>query len=113
MTGPGVVAAHKQVAANGVVAVVATAVQPAIATPAAVKLTAPATLVVAMMPVGPWPTIALPPLRTAVGVVVAADAAVTPTVATLARAMAPTASPDINLFISHFLLFGWLLILDG
>ena len=51
------------------------------------------------------PKTALPPLRTTVGVVVAAEAVVTPKAAMLPRTMAPTAMPDIIRFILYCLLF--------
>jgi hypothetical protein len=104
-TDPGVEGPQEQVATNGVAVVVATAEQPVIAVPAAVKATVPATLAVAVMATGGCPTMALPPLRTIVGVVVAAEALEAPSVPTLVRTMAPTARADRNLFIV-FPLFG-------
>ena len=81
-----------QIAANGAVVVVATALQPLIVAPDRVKVTAPATLVVAEIVWG-RPSRTAEVLRVTVGVVWAADAAVTPTVATEAKARTATLTP--------------------
>jgi hypothetical protein len=84
---------------KGVTVDVATDEQPAMAVPPSVKLTAPATLVVATMGGVEPGNVPLAPLNTMVGVVVDAEADPTPNVMTLPRARDPMASIDIILFI--------------
>jgi hypothetical protein len=91
------------VAKKGVVVEVATDEQPAMVAPPRVNVTAPATLVVAVIVAGlaaldPG-TIPAPPFKVMVGVVVAAEAEPTPNVMTLPSTIAPTARADVNLFI--------------
>jgi hypothetical protein len=84
---------------KGVTVDVATDEQPAMAVPPSVKLTAPATLVVATMGGVEPGNVPLAPLNTMVGVVVDAEADPTPNVMTLPRARDPMASIDMILFI--------------
>jgi hypothetical protein len=100
------VAAHVQEATNGVTVVVATDVQPAMLAPPRVKVTAPATLVVATSGGVEPGNVALAPLNTTVGVVVAAEAVAAPNVMRLPRARDPTTIIDMTLFIVILLLLG-------
>ncbi|MEO9180734.1 MAG: hypothetical protein ABI298_03690, partial [Acidimicrobiales bacterium] len=93
-------------AMKGVVVEVGTAEQPVMVVPADVNVTLPALLVVAVIAAGAPLSAGALPVRTTVEAV-AALAAVTPKVATLARARAPTAMPDINRFIVYCLLFSF------
>jgi hypothetical protein len=93
-----------QVATNGVTVDVATDEQPAMVAPARVKVTAPATLVVATSGGVEPGNVPFAPLRTTVGVVVAAEADPTPNVMTLPRARDPMTSIDMILFILILLL---------
>jgi hypothetical protein len=93
------VGVHVHDAIKGVTVDVATDEQPAMAVPPSVKLTAPATLVVATMGGVEPGNVPLAPLNTMVGVVVDAEADPTPNVMTLPRARDPMASIDMILFI--------------
>jgi hypothetical protein len=102
------VGTHGQVARKGVTVEVATEEQPVMVVPLRVNVTAPATLVVATMVAGlaavdPGNS-PFPPLKTMVGVVVAAEAEPTPNVMTLPRARDPMTSIDMILFILILLL---------
>src|SRR5450631_351171 len=81
--GPAAVGVHVHVATNGVTVDVATDEQPAMVAPAKVKVTAPATLVVATIGGVVPGSVPFAPLNTMVGVVVAAEAEPTPNVMTL------------------------------
>jgi hypothetical protein len=94
------------VATKGVTVDVATDEQPAMVVPPKVKVTAPATLVVAAMGGVDPGNVPLAPLSTTVGVVVAAEADPTPKAMTLPRANDPMASTDMILFILILLLLG-------
>jgi hypothetical protein len=89
---------------KGVTVEVATDVHPAMVAPPTVKVTAPATLVVATRGGVEPGTVPLAPLKTTVGVVVAAEADPTPKVMTLPRANDPMASIEMILFILILLL---------
>src|ERR1700690_4655591 len=93
--GPAAVGVHVHDAMNGVTVVVATAEHPAMVVPPSVKVTAPATLVVATMGGVEPGNVPLAPLNTMVGVVVAAEAEPTPNVMILPRARDPMASIDM------------------
>jgi hypothetical protein len=98
-TGPAAVGVHVHVAMKGVTVVVATAEQPAMVAPPKVKVTAPATLVVATIGGVEPGNVPLAPLNTTVGVVVAAEADTAPKVMTLPRANDPMAMIDMILFM--------------
>ena len=98
-TGPAAVGAHVHDAMKGVTVDVATAEQPAMVAPPKVNVTAPATLVVATMGGVEPGKVPLAPLKTMVGVVVAAEAEPTPNVMTLPRANDPIAMIDMILFM--------------
>jgi hypothetical protein len=102
---PAAAGVHWHVARNGVTVDVATAPQPVIVVPPAVKFTAPATLVVAIILAVPSPKIAFGSVNLMVGVV-EADAAETPTTAMLPIAITPATTTDINLFIFGVLSYG-------
>jgi hypothetical protein len=93
------VGTHAHVAIKGVTVVVATDEQPAMVVPPKVNVTAPATLVVATRGGVDPGNVPLAPLKTIVGVVVAAEADTAPNVMTLPRARDPMASIDMILFI--------------
>jgi hypothetical protein len=94
------------VATKGVTVEVATDEQPAIAVPPTLNVTAPATLVVATRGGVEPGKVPLAPLKTTVGVVVAAEADPTPTAMPPPRVNAPIASIDMILFI--VILLTWL-----
>ena len=106
---PAAAGVHWQSAMNGVAVVVATAPQPAIVEPPAVKFTVPATLAVAMMIWGPTPKIALGSVSLIVGAVWAADALVTPTIAAPPRDSVPATSTAMSLFMVGVPLLGWVI----
>jgi hypothetical protein len=90
---------------NGVAVLVATDEQPVIVVPPRVKVTDPATLVVATMVAGLFAVdpgnSPLPPLNTTVGVVVAAEADPTLKKMTLPMARDPTAINDMSFFMMN------------
>jgi hypothetical protein len=104
--GPAAAGVHVHVAMNGVTVDVATDEQPAMVAPPTENVTDPATLVVATRGGVVPGNVPLAPLKTTVGVVVAAEADPTPKATTLPSASDPMASIDIILFMVILLFLG-------